>query len=398
VHNTLLQYFRLVQSEGLVKFAKAIFWCYFKIRPNSQSAHMALGRFLLRGGRFTESVNAFLEALKINPHRPSVHKDIINALATTGEHSDVLRFYQLERKDSRDLHVAAADVSCCISVRNEELRLPYLLSFYRAKGISNFFIIDNDSTDGTLAFLLTQPDVYVWQTRFEYSLANFGTGWLQAVMRTYCQGRWCLLIDADEIFYYPSSEHRTIRELCDRLEQQNKKAMGAILLDMYSQTPIDEAHYVRGQNFLEVCPYFDKTFYHQTSSRGGPWKNQTAFRGGLRRRIFGSNTFFLLNKVPLIKYDANTEISGGQHFTNIPPAAMSSCRGALLHFKYFSTFPADIAQEVERKQHWNKAADYVTYQKGLDAMDTRSFFHPDHSVKFEGSEQLIRLGIMQTGK
>lgn len=43
--------------------------------------------------------------------------------------------------------------------RNESLRLPAFLRHYRNLGVNRFFIVDNESTDGSTEYLVTQPDV-----------------------------------------------------------------------------------------------------------------------------------------------------------------------------------------------------------------------------------------------
>ena len=47
--------------------------------------------------------------------------------------------------------------------RNEALRLPAFLE-HRRLGVDGFFIIDNDSTDGTTDYLAGQPDVRAFRT------------------------------------------------------------------------------------------------------------------------------------------------------------------------------------------------------------------------------------------
>ena len=47
-------------------------------------------------------------------------------------------------------------------IRNEKLRLPAFLRHYRSLGVDRFFIVDNDSTDGSTEYLLAQPDVHLF--------------------------------------------------------------------------------------------------------------------------------------------------------------------------------------------------------------------------------------------
>jgi len=315
VFNTLYQIGRLLEKKGKSNHAIAFIRLLVYLKPDSPTAQIALGRLLIREKRLSEAAKVYKCAVEANPNKPLIHKELVNVLIASSGIEEAFRFYQLDRKDSNQLHFKKTDILCCVVVRNESLRLPYFLSYYRSKGISKFLIVDNDSTDGTLSLLLAQTDVHVWHTPFSFNQANFGAGWFEVLLRKFGQNCWCLIVDADEIFYYPDCEKFDIPHLCNRLDQENKKAVSAILLDMYSDKSIQETNYQPGQTYFDVCPFFDKTFYHRTTERSGPWNNQTYYWGGLRQRIFAGLEGFLLSKVPLIKYDSDVLLAGGQHGT-----------------------------------------------------------------------------------
>ena len=304
----------------------------------------------------------------------------------------------LERVDNKEINLIFQDVLCFLVVRNELLRLPYLLEYYRSKGIRNFFVVDNHSNDGTVPYLLEQPDVYIWHTTRPYSASRWGVDWVELLLQNYGVNRWCLLVDADEILYYPDCETKSIPQLCEELDQENKQALSTNLLDMYSKEPIKDANYIQGQNFLEVCSYFDKEFYSLKMSETGPYKSQTGYWGGLRQRIFqnmeheSGKRLYCLNKVPLIKYDYSVKLCEGFHWAgNID---FSSQTGCLLHFKYFSTFHERAKQEVERGQHWNSGSEYGQYLQRLEQNPQLSFYDMSYSVEFQDSQQLLKLGII----
>ena len=59
--------------------------------------------------------------------------------------------------------------------RNERLRLPAFFQHYRAMGVDRFYIVDNESSDGTIDFLAEQPDVRLFGTPNRFSEAGGGT-------------------------------------------------------------------------------------------------------------------------------------------------------------------------------------------------------------------------------
>ncbi len=95
--------------------------------------------------------------------------------------------------------VNAADVAVVAVVRNEMFMLPHFLAHYRAMGVESFLIADNLSDDGTLDYLLEQPDVATFSVDSDYRVSHYGVAWQQALMSNFRVNRWSLVADADEL-------------------------------------------------------------------------------------------------------------------------------------------------------------------------------------------------------
>lgn len=364
--------------------------------PGNVEAAVLLGSILQNELRLEEALQFYRQALERDPNEARFHKEFVNVLLTEEGPGAVFQHYRLARKDSRYLSLRPSEILCCTVVRNELPRLPYFLEYHRKKGIGAFFAVDNCSSDGTFEYLLEQPDVYLWQSDLSFNAANFGAGWFEPILRMHARGHWCLIADADEILYYPDCEHRSLAELCASLDKKGKRAFNAFHLDMYSDRAIRDTHYTPGRPFEEVCRYFDRDFYSRYDENAAPFRNQRAYYGGVRRRVFGEAGCwgYYLSKVPLLKYDEDCILSGGQHWTNLPVEQIAAESGCLLHFKYFSLFPSRVAEEARRKEHYGDAMLYQEYDRGMQEEPCRSFYDPAHSVKLEDSGQLVRLGIM----
>jgi Tfp pilus assembly protein PilF/glycosyltransferase involved in cell wall biosynthesis len=385
---------RAWHSKGALSSAIAGYREALALDPSHREASLLLGALLESQLRLDEAIEIYRNALEHNPNEARFHKQFVNLMLRQEGPDAVFRHYGLARQDSKHLSPRPAEILCCTVLRNELPRLPYFLEYYRKKGIGAFLAVDNGSSDGTLEYLLDQTDVYVWRSECSFNRANFGAGWFEPILRAHGQGHWCVIADADELLYYPECERRTIADLCRALDLKGKRAFQAIHLDMYSEAPIEDTHYIRGRPFEEVCAYFDRRFYHRCDDHGGPFRNQKVYWGGVRQRIFGEAGYYL-SKVPLLKYDAGCILAGGQHWTNLPPQKIAAETGCLLHFKYFSSFCAYVSEEAGRKEHSGKATLYQEYQRGLRQQPLLTFYDPEHSVKLEGSRQLVRLGVMQ---
>ena len=114
---------------------------------------------------------------------------------------------------NRTRQIRRSDVLLFCTLRNERIRLPYFLDYYRRLGIGHFFFVDNDSTDGSAAWLADQPDCSVWTARRSYKKARFGMDWINWLLLRYAHGHWALTVDPDEFLVYPFCDTRPLRAL-----------------------------------------------------------------------------------------------------------------------------------------------------------------------------------------
>jgi hypothetical protein len=94
----------------------------------------------------------------------------------------------LKRLDTLGIPEDKSEIRLFGVVRNESLRMPYFLDYYRRMGVMRFFIVDNDSQDGTTEFLLAQPDCCVFHTMGSYAATRAGLDWLNPLMYQYGDG------------------------------------------------------------------------------------------------------------------------------------------------------------------------------------------------------------------
>ncbi len=297
----------------------------------------------------------------------------------------------LERCDQRSLIFPVNAILCFACVRNEALRLPYFIEYHRHLGINRFLIVDNGSRDGTLEFLMGQHDIHVFRTGESYASANYGMAWLNALLATYGVGHWCLTLDADELLIYPHSESLDLRRLTRYLEWHQSNGLKTFMLDMYADKPILQTVYSAGTSLLTACPYFDADTYHEVGKDGVP------IRGGPRHRLFWQGRAMqkpspVLKKIPLVKWRKELHYAASTHA--ISDVKLSQLTGALMHFKLLSDFYESASREVDRKEHWDGAAQYKAYRDGLEEATNISAIG-SHSRKYSDSIQLVALGLMQ---
>ncbi len=297
--------------------------------------------------------------------------------------------------------IAPEDVLLLATMRNEKVRLPYFLRYYRNLGVSHFLIVDNDSDDGTREYLAAQPDVSVWTTKASYKNARFGMDWITGLQRRYCHDHWTLTVDVDEFLIYPFCETRPLKALTDWLDASAIRSFSAMLLDMYPKGPIDAQPYREGQDPFEIATYFDSGNY--SLSRNWRFGNLW-IQGGPRARLFFQNhpkDAPALNKVPLVRWQREYAYVSSTHM--LLPRGLNlvfdewggeKTSGCLLHAKFLDTLTVKAEEEMARGEHYAGSREYAAYKDGLKS-------HPDlwckWSEKYINWRQLEILGLMSKG-
>lgn len=313
----------------------------------------------------------------------------------------VLRRRQLTPVENRTRLIGPGEILLFCTLRNERVRLPYFLSYYRELGVGHFLFVDNGSNDGSREYLASQKDVSVWSSTASYRKARFGMDWLTLLQRRYAHDHWCLTVDADEFLVYPYCETRPLRALTDWLDISSVRSFSALLLDMYPKGDPSRQPYAEGQNPFDLAAWFDSGNY--TISRNDSYGNLW-IQGGPRARVFFADKPAVapaLNKIPLVKWNRRYAYVNSTHM--LLPRGLNlvydgwggeKASGVLLHAKFLDTFAGKADEESQRREHYADGAEYRAYRDALRD-------HPDlwcrWSEKYINWRQLEILGLMSKG-
>lgn len=288
-----------------------------------------------------------------------------------------------------------------VTLRNEAMRLPFYLDHYRKLGVGHFFVVDNDSDDGSADYLAQQPDVSIWHTAASYRESRFGVDWLNWLMMRHAHGHWVVVADVDETLVYPDWPTRPLRELTRWLDTQGQPMMGAMMLDMYPKGSPDVRSYEPGEDPATVLNWFDAHGYWVQRQ---PKLDNLWLQGGPRARYFFAEDprrAPTLNKIPLVKWNRHYAFVNSTH--SALPSFLNHTQhdgendlvtGVLLHSKFLPGTAARAREEKARNEHFLVAERYTDYYDKL----TQS---PDlwcaDSTKYKDWEQLLALGLMSRG-
>jgi hypothetical protein len=279
--------------------------------------------------------------------------------------------------------------------RNELIRLPHFIKYYQNLGVDRFFLIDNNSSDGSMNFLLNKKDIHVFKTSDSY--VNHWT-WIEWLLESYGKGKWCLVVDIDELFSYPNSSSINLKSLKDYLQMKNYTSINSKLLDMYSDKEINNVKINSGDNPLDVLNYFENNLYESQfiffDKKNKKKIEIKAFTGGMRERYFGlMHPQDILSKVPFFQYNDKVYLVQGMHAISNTKSA--DIEGVVFHTKFLNDFIEEVIEESAREQHWNNAIRYKHYADTILNNSSLNLFHTG-SIKYENDDQLVELGLLKT--
>lgn len=284
--------------------------------------------------------------------------------------------------------LASAGVVLVTVVKDERLRIDYLLEYYRRLGVDHFLIIDNESSDGVLDHVRSEVDVSTFIATGEFRAARYAVDWVNGILDRHCRGKWVLWVDADELLVFSADPEAHLHDLVDELDRRGRRSLQTVMIDMYGDRPAQDNVLGEGQDPLEVCRLFDARGYRQSVSR----VNRAGWiKGGVRERVFFKDAPAsgpALNKTPLVRWRRHRRFMKVAH--QLWPSRLNGpprLGGALLHFKFTHVAVNKIVDPVLRAVH---TSEYDAYGD----VETISMVDPDVTATYRTPADLVALGII----
>ncbi len=308
---------------------------------------------------------------------------------------------ELTAVQDRTHSIRPTDIILFCTFRNEDIRLPFFLQYYRDLGVNHFIFVDNGSDDGGADYVSGDPDVSLWKTDGAYGRSRYGIDWLTYLQDKYAHGHWALTVDVDEFFVYPFCDTRPIRALADWLEASEVRSFGTMMLDMYPKGPVAAAVYRRGDDPFKWANWFDPGNY--TIKLNDLYRNLW-IQGGPRARVFFDDKPSqspALNKIPFVKWDRSYTYVSSTHM--LLPRGLNlvygqnggeKSSGVLLHAKFLNIFSKRALEEADRAEHYSHGREYKSY---VTENDTDPEIWCQWSEQYINWRQLEALGLMSKG-
>ena len=262
-----------------------------------------------------------------------------------------------------------------VVVKDEIERMRLFFEHYRALGVHQFLIIDNNSTDGTREFASAQKDarVYLIDELFQTQKKIV---WIRKVLALTGYNRWYVVVDSDELLDYVGSENHTLENLIDSRPEPECDYMQGFLVDMYADNPVFSVS-CNYKDIPHVFNLFDTDSYYK--------EDPMSVYGGPRHRVFGVSILLIKQSVFLFKPET---IYRCPHY--LFAKNMKSCDGfcyILRHYKFLEKDLLSYEDRVNRKGFHKNSLEYKIIMEQLKSSSDVSFVYQG-STRYNDSESL----------
>jgi hypothetical protein len=284
--------------------------------------------------------------------------------------------------------LAPGEIGLICVLRNEVARLPLFFDHYKRLGVTRFFMIDNDSEDGSHDLLLAEPKADIFRTGASFSEGQAGLYWAHAVARRYGEGNWLIRPDADELFVYDGMEEHGLGDLARWLEVHGMDRVFTPMIDLYPSAPLGRSSQTIEEQ-IKTDSWFDNDGYSLTR-----WPQGWRLTGGPRHRLFHRDDSHrnLMWKYPFFRMTPDTLIFN-HHWLWPYDDVTRGALGAMVHLKLMHDFIERSQRYEAEAQHWNGSVAYrIVNQKMKDMPDVMAFY--EGSKRYRGPRSLIRHGML----
>lgn len=271
-------------------------------------------------------------------------------------------------------------------VKNELYRSKKFLEHYRKMGVHQFVIIDNQSTDGTYDYLLSQKDVFLISALEKYT-TNRREAWINRVFSYFGFNRWYMVADIDELITYKGIEQHSIKDVLKFAETHQISRIRGMMLDMYP-SEYDLCNELEDKYNQYV--YFDSNTYTYEKAC-----ELEIVRGGFRKRCMGTNA--LLTKYPVFYFEEG-DIEGKSHFLFPYSKNWGDCYLAIKHYKFLPSDFEKYRKIAKSGNYYNGSEQYKQYIRRFDDKDNPIKLLYSGTVKYIDSSSLDNLRCLKEMK
>ena len=275
-------------------------------------------------------------------------------------------------------------------VRDGELHVRSFIEHHLSLGATRVVLLDNGSTDRTVAIARRFSCVTVLRSRLPFR--TYVLAFRSYLLRRYGRRRWCLVADIDERFDYPFSNACPLPRLIAYLDHCGFNAVAACILDMFADAPLNALRTDGGSSLREEYPYCDLANLRERPAV--PGKNQfpdtppPLYCRGVFETVFGTRV--PLHKYPLVKTgDGLSARDIGIHRIE-RGARIADVSAVLFHYPFTQDLPRKCQRAVAGNVYHKRSEKYRAVLGRLEAFpDLNVFREAERPEKIARADDLI---------
>lgn len=271
-----------------------------------------------------------------------------------------------------------------VVVKDEIDRMKLFYEHYRALGVHQFVVIDNNSIDGTRKFVSAQRDTRVYLIKDLFHTQK-KVAWIEKVLALTGYDRWYVVVDSDELLDYVGSETHALKELIDSQSKIGEDYLQGYLVDMYSEKPIFSIS-CRYNDIPHIFNLFDKDSYYREGDKH--------VFGGARGRLFGLRN--LLSKQSVFFFRPRMIYSHPHYLYARNMRIHDKYCYVLRHYKFLERDRSSYVARIKEKSFYKNSIEYKIIMGQLKSSVDASFEYAG-SVRYKNSESLRVLPFLTWG-
>lgn len=292
----------------------------------------------------------------------------------------------------RDVAYGEDDVLLMSIVRNAGAHLPSFLEHHLRLGVRHVVLLDNGSTDDTLAVARGFERLTLLRTTLPYR--RYENVLKRYLARRFSRGRWNLVVDADERFDYPGSDRLALPDVVRYLNRGGYTAVVAQMLDLFPDCTLGELGRFDALPMEEAHVYYDTSAIRRTDYPFGTLPNPSVRMhwDGIRTTLFG--TVHGLSKAALVRVEDEGDLFAYWH--HAPRARVADFTCLLRHYPFAASFHAKVEDAVATLRYGAfSLSDYAPAWKALRERPETRLRRPT-SRRWRGTDALVDEGFLVT--
>ena len=279
-------------------------------------------------------------------------------------------------------------------MRNAELHLEHFVEHYLELGARRIFLLDNGSTDKSLALASKYDEVTLLQCLLPYKYFKYE--FRRYLIRACAKNCWSLLTDIDERFCHPYSDRIGMSSFLQYLNRHNYSAVMGQMLDLFPAGPATSWP-SNGKELVQQSCWYELENLHRTKLKR---RNQMrvvdprlfTISGGIRASGFKMDNRPNLTKYPLL-FSNGTVLPSESSSHRIRGGRIADTTCLIKHYKFHRDFQSQCRQIVKEKSYFKDSLEYRQYLRVLQEQNGLNL-KTDTSKRFNQVNQLIDDNIL----